>query len=87
MSRRVSFDSRRRHHIPKGLHNIGKDEFVVLSMFGEPSKCSGALQLGSASLRTIGKISQGKAPQSLSYFHGALNWQTWQTGLFVFSVQ
>jgi hypothetical protein len=26
--------------------------------------------------------------QSLSYFHGSLNWQTWQTGfLFVFSVQ
>src|SRR6266403_2834617 len=41
-----------------------------------------------SSLRTVGKISSGKAPQSLSYFHGALNWQTWQTGfLFVFSVQ
>jgi hypothetical protein len=41
-----------------------------------------------SSLRTVGKISQGKAPQSLSYFHEALNWQTWQTGfLFVFSVQ
>jgi|SRR5215471_13065738 len=26
-----------------------------------------------------------EAPQSLSYFNGALNWQTWQTGLFAFS--
>src|SRR5947207_14972120 len=41
-----------------------------------------------SSLRTVGKISQGKAPQALSCFHEALNWQTWQTGfLFVFSVQ
>src|SRR6266566_4652796 len=41
-----------------------------------------------SSLRTVGKISEGKAPQSLSYFHEALNWQTWQTGfLFVFPVQ
>src|SRR6266699_3024526 len=41
-----------------------------------------------SSLRTVGKISQGKAPQSLSCFHEALNWQTWQTGfLFVFPVQ
>jgi len=32
------------------------------------------------------KLRQGA--QSLSYFHEALNWQTWQTGfLFVFSVQ
>jgi hypothetical protein len=36
----------------------------------------------------VGKISQGKAPQSLSCFHGAPNWQTWQTGfLSVLSVQ
>src|SRR6266403_2796684 len=41
-----------------------------------------------SSLRTVGKISSGKAPQPLSYFHEALNWQTWQTGfLFVFSMQ
>ena len=32
-----------------------------------------------SSLRTVGKMSYGKAPQSLSYFLGALNWQTWQT--------
>jgi len=36
----------------------------------------------------VGKISQDKAPQSLSYFHEALDWQTWQTGfLFVFREQ
>ncbi len=29
------------------------------------------------------KLRQG-APQSLSYFNGALNWQTWQTRLFPF---
>src|SRR5256885_1867731 len=29
------------------------------------------------------KLRQG-APQSLSYFNGALNWQTWQTRLFAF---
>jgi hypothetical protein len=41
-----------------------------------------------SSLRTVGKISYGKAPQSLSCFHGALNWQVWQAGfLFVFLVQ
>ncbi len=47
-----------------------------------------AFEPTTSSLRTVGKISSGKAPQSLSCFHEALNWQTWQTGfLFVFSVQ
>jgi hypothetical protein len=56
----------------------GRPEFWRMTGFEPPT----------SSLRTVGKISYGKAPQSLSYFHGALNWQTWQTGfLFVFTVQ